>query len=255
MKLALYSDLHLETYRARAWELPALAVDAVILAGDIARHTQGLVWAVRAFPRTPIIYIAGNHEYYGANLGLVDELRERAEALGVHFLEQDALELGGVRFLGCTLWSAFDLYGSELAASYMALAGARINDYVAIDTRVGRHLAPGDTLRLHRQAVRWLDNQLGQAFDGKTVVVTHFAPHRRCVAPEHRESALSPYFVSDLARLMARHEIALWCHGHTHTNNDFIAEHGCRVLSNQRGYPPEFAAGRMGFREALVIEL
>ncbi len=30
--------------------------------------------------------------------------------------------------------------------------------------------------------------------------------------------------------------ITLWCFGHTHTNVDFVAENGCRVISNQLGY-------------------
>lgn len=89
-------------------------------------------------------------------------------------------------------------------------------------------------------------------FDGKTVVVTHFAPHRGCVAPEHQDSELAPCFVTDLSRLMKRHRIDIWCHGHTHTNNDFIAENGCRVLSNQRGYSNQQSPG---FRPGLVIEL
>jgi hypothetical protein len=93
------------------------------------------------------------------------------------------------------------------------------------------------------------------------VVVTHFAPHRRCVAPEHEGSDVSPYFVTNLAWLMEKHRIDLWCYGHTHTNTDFVAENGCRVISNQLGYPG--ARTRMqggiqfdtGFSSELLIEI
>lgn len=60
------------------------------------------------FLEVPIIYVAGNHEFYkGSLLGDIEELRRGAlelQAAGhnVHFLEQGAAVVGGVRFLGAT---------------------------------------------------------------------------------------------------------------------------------------------------------
>ena len=260
MKIALYSDLHLELMRDQTWQPPMLDVDVVILAGDIGSHTHGIEWATKAFYQAPtspeILYVAGNHEYYDAQLGLLGELQNpRWERLGVHFQEKRTYEWPGVRILGCTLWSAFDLYGADKASAYMNVAKNSINDYWMIYARGGKRLEPRDTLALHRKAVGWLDTELAKPFDGKTIVATHFAPHRGCVAHQHQNSDVSPYFVTDLAWLMEKHRIDVWCHGHTHTNNDFIAENGCRVVANQRGYPQEVAAGGTGFREGLVIEL
>ena len=257
MRIALYSDLHLET---STWEPPALDVDVVILAGDIGSHTRGLTWATKAFCRESfsptILYVAGNHEYYDAHLGLLNEMQKPIwEHSGVCFLERRCIELSGVRFLGCTLWSGFDLYGIDKADAYMSIARRNINDYWMIQAHGGKRLEPRDTLKLHRTAVRWLDTELAKPFDGKTVVVTHFAPHRLCVAPQHQGSDVSPYFVTDLSRLMEKHRIDVWCHGHTHTNNDFIAENGCRVVSNQLGYTSERTRLDTGFRHDLVIEL
>lgn len=263
MKIALYSDLHREiaAIESQLWEPPELDVDVVILAGDIGSHTRGLSWASTAFQQ-PVVYVAGNHEYYDAHLGLLDEMKKPAwEHSGVHFLERRSLELDGtaavlatqrVRFLGCTLWSGFDLHGSDKAEAYMDVARRGINDYWMILARGGKHLEPRDTLKLHRTAVRWLDAELAKPFAGKTVVVTHFAPHRQCVARQHEGSDVSPYFVTDLSWLMEKHRIALWCYGHTHTNSDFVTKDGCRVVSNQRGYPSE---GEQGFRPDLVIEV
>jgi len=233
-------------------------VDVVIFAGDIASHTHGLKWATHAFTHWPTIpkvfYIAGNHEYYDAHLGLLAELRKPAwENSGVRFLEMDAVEFSGVRILGCTLWSAFDLYGVGNIDTCMREAKRSINDYWMIKARGGQNLKPIDTLQLHRKAVGWLAAELSKPFDGKTVVVTHFAPHRQCVASQYENSVLAPYFVTDLSRLMAGYRIDVWCHGHTHTNNDFVAENGCRVISNQLGYPNEIA--KSGFRPELVINL
>jgi len=85
------------------------------------------------------------------------------------------------------------------------------------------------------------------------MVVAYFAPHRGCVAPQHQSSDVSQYFVTDLSWLMEKHRIDVWCHGHTHTNNDFAAENGCRVVSNQRGYSNEVAGS--GLQLDLVIEI
>jgi len=258
MRIALYSDLHLELLR-EAWQPPETTADIVILAGDIGKHTHGLKWAAQAFQRKDgtrphVVYVAGNHEYYDAHLGLLHEMQKPIwQENGVEFLEKRTLELPGVRILGCTLWSGFTLFGTERAEIYMRHAKHSVNDYWLIHARQGKRLEPMDTWRMHRTAVDWLDLELAKPFEGATVVVTHFAPHRKCVAPQHENSYLSPYFNTDLAWLMKKHRIDLWCHGHTHTNNDFVAENECRVVSNQRGYPFEVASG--GFREDLVIPL
>lgn len=259
MNIALYSDLHLELMRGKSWELPQLDVDVVILAGDIGSHTHGLEWAAETFSawrsQPKVVYVAGNHEYYGAHLGLLSELKKRKwKEMGVHFLEREILELPGLRILGCTLWSDFALNGDNTTHIYMRQARQSINDYWLIEASGGKRLEPKDTLKLHRTSVKWLEVELTKPFDGQTVVVTHFAPHRGCVAPQHQGSLLSPYFVTDLSWLMAKHRIDVWCHGHTHTNNDFVAENGCRVMSNQRGYEIEAKAGT-GFNPELIISL
>lgn len=257
MKIALYSDLHLEH---ALWGPPALDVDVVILAGDVASHTHGLAWAASAFRQEgaspAVLYVAGNHEYYDAHLGLLDQLRQpKWEQAGVQFMEKRMIEIGGIRFLGCTLWSAFDLHGADKVEAYMAIAKRNINDYWMIQAHGGTRLEPRDTLALHRKAVRWLDTELAKPFDGKTVVITHFSPHRGCVEPKYVGSDFSPYFVTDMSWLMVKHRIAVWCYGHTHGNTDFEAENGCRVISNQLGYPSERVRADNGFRPDLVIEL
>ncbi len=251
LRIALYSDLHREI-PGPAWTPPRLDADVVILAGDIGSHTHGLAWASSAFEQ-PVIYVAGNHEYYEAHLGLFAELqRPQWEHAGVHFLERRTVELSGVRFLGCTLWSGFALHGADKTDAYMAVARRGINDYWMIRAKGGKRLEPRDTRKLHQSAVRWLDAELSKPYTGKTVVVTHFAPHPRCVAPVHHGSDVSPYFVSDLSWLMEKHQIDVWCYGHTHTNISFVAANDCRVISNQRGYPAE---GCVGFQQDFVIEV
>lgn len=262
MRIALYSDLHLEMVTHRrgtlAWEPPALDVDVVILAGDIGSHTHGIEWAATEFRRWPaspeIIYVVGNHEYYGAHIPeLTAKMRNTAKCFGVHFLEKDVIEIAGVRFLGTTLWSDFKLYGSdERMVNSIHAARNYISDYSTIFGSNRGFIEPRDTIQLHAVAREFLERELARPFDGETVVVTHFAPHRGCVEARFDGGSLTPYFTVDMVPLMEKHHIAVWAFGHTHGNVDFVAEGGCRVISNQRGYPHEQSPG---FRNDLVIEV
>jgi predicted phosphohydrolase len=107
MKLHIVSYLHTEFV-----DFTPLATDTdvVVLAGDIGIGLAGIEWAAGNVPDKPVVYIPGNHEYYHHDISLTDDLRAAAPN-GVHVLNDDALELGGVRFLGCTLWTDFNLYG------------------------------------------------------------------------------------------------------------------------------------------------
>ena len=256
MKILLLSDLHREIVR---WAPAPLDADLVILAGDISAKSLGVTWATQAFQnsdgsRPAVIYVAGNHEFYHSHLGLLGEMSAACkQAPHVHVLEQDQIILGDVRVLGCTLWSNFSLYGADRVAAAMDAAARDMNDFRLIHSAPGQLFTPEDSRRLFEQSVTWLDQALAVPFAGKTIVVTHFAPHRRCAAPWHEDSDLSAYFVNDLEWMMEKHRIDLWCYGHTHTNTDFVAANGCRVLSNQRGYPSE--TDQMRFRQNFMIEI
>jgi predicted phosphodiesterase len=256
MKILLLSDLHREI---SLWNPTPLDVDLVILAGDISAKLFGVTWALQAFKnsdgsRPQVVYVAGNHEFYHAHLGLLGEMLALCKAdTHMHVLEQGQVTLSDVRVLGCTLWSNFALYGADRVAGVMDTAAREINDFQLIQNIPGKLFTPEDSVRLYEQSAAWLDQALAEPFAGKTVVVTHFAPHRRCVASRYEGSDLSAYFVNDLEWLMEKYPIDLWCYGHTHTNADFVAANGCRVISNQRGYPSE--TDQMKFRQDFMIEI
>ncbi len=153
-----------------------------------------------------------HHEFCcDTHLGLLSELEKPVwEHLAVHFLEKRVLELDGVRILGYTLWSGFNLYGADVAEGCMTVANRSISDYWMTNGHGGKRLPPRDTGRLHRTAVGWLDSVLATPFDGKTVVVTHVSRHRRCVVTQHAGSDVTPYFVTDLSHLMRNYGRFLW---------------------------------------------
>jgi hypothetical protein len=183
---------------------------------------------------------------------LIDELRRAAAGSSVHVLENDELTLGGVRFLGCTLWSDFDFDGPEHRGEAMRLCERVVNDYEHITFGPGRRtLAARDTRMRHLSSRRWLGMRLAQPHSGPTVVVTHHAPLIRTRPPESVLRALAGAFASDVTDLMGADRVALWIFGHTHRTAD-LGIRGTRVISNPRGYPRQPVAG---FDPARVIEL
>jgi predicted phosphodiesterase len=241
VRLHLLSDLHLER---DAFDQPPADADAVILAGDIGRGTDGVRWAREWAGDRPVLMVAGNHEFYGHTMpGLIEELRRAADGSDIHVMENDVIVLDGIRFLGCTLWSDFAFDGPERRERSMALCQRMVNDYKHIswepDDRV---LVPADTLALHIASRRWLTEQLGQPHDGPTVVITHHVPLIRSRPPEGPLSGLAGAFVSDLTPLIGAERMALWVYGHTHVAAD-LQRDGTHLLSNPRGYPGERVDG------------
>jgi predicted phosphodiesterase len=241
MKVHVLSDLHVEF---GPFVPPETDADVVILAGDIHLGLKGIAFAQATFPTKPVIYLAGNHEYYGKAIPhLTEKLRAAAKGSNVSFLDEDSVTIGGTRFLGCTLWTDWNLHGPEESLHAMELARTRMTDFRRIRTSPGfGKLSPRATLALHRRARSWLRARLDEPFDGPTVVVTHHAPSIRSILAEHQADPLSAAYASDVEALMDGSKAKLWVHGHTHHAVDYIVN-GTRVRSNQRGYPDEPADG------------
>ena len=251
MRLHVLSDLHLEH---SPFTVPEVDADVLVLAGDIAPGTAGIDWMRRQLDRRPIVYVAGNHEFYGHDLpGLLDRLRDAAIGTQIHVLENDALVIDGVRFLGCSLWSDFDYAGPENRAASMRVCERLVNDYKQIRaSEPDRPLTAQDTLDLHVASRAWLATSLTSRHDGPTVVVTHHAPLiRRREQSNAVLDAIGGAFASDLSELMDGEAVDLWIFGHIHRTVD-TEVNGTRALSNQRGYPHEPVSG---FDPTLVVEV
>ena len=264
MRIALFSDLHLEHFRAGE-TLPEFEtdVDVVVLAGDIHGGVRGIEWAKLRFAQ-PSIYVCGNHEHYGKNLREnVRACRAAAAGSNVHFLENDAITIDGVRFIGCTLWTDLDLWGEDERDRCARYVGNFISDFHVIGygpekrNLLRKKLKPGEMRAIHLSSREWLESEFGKGFDGKTVVVTHHLPSIKSVAEQYlkseTESLLSAAFASRMDDEIERWEPDLWLHGHTHDSCDYRIGK-TRVVCNPRGYP--HGDGRNPrFEKELVIEI
>jgi predicted phosphohydrolase len=162
VKINILSDLHLGF---GAFDRSVNDSDVVILAGDISRPREAAGWAMR-FDK-PVLYVLGNHEFYGSSIdGAASELKQLCARTHVQVLDNTEVVIGGVRFLGTTLWTDFSLFGQGAQkATAMAEARRVIRDFSRI-RRVDAAdalFSPDDAAALFKGHAGWLDERLGSA--------------------------------------------------------------------------------------------
>jgi Icc-related predicted phosphoesterase len=248
MRLLILSDLHQEFV---PFEPVAATADVAVFAGDVHTGKNGLKWILHTYREIPVIYVLGNHEFYGQDIPkLTYELKEMARGTNVHVLENDALEIGDITFLGATLWTDFALAGDITAG--VAEAAFQITDYRRIRlSPTFRKLKPQDTRAFHADSVRWLTEQIQNTSGRKLVIVTHHAPSAKSISPKYKNHPVNSSFASNLESLVEATGAALWVHGHIHYASDYLLG-STRVLANPRGYPKEDVDG---FNPALTVEV
>lgn len=251
--LWVLSDLHVEL--TRGWDLPAgdarPQFDVLVMAGDLVpRAERGVAWLRERVPDRPVIYVPGNHEFYGADIDrTIDKARASAIGTNIHLIQNDAIRIGDVTFVGGTVWTDFNLFGDPHRA--MIVATERMNDFRKI--RTGRYVErfrPRHALARHRQARAFLESEMRKPRATKLVVISHHAPHPGTALalsqPLRPDEILSAAYRSDLTALMrpaaddgrgALKPADLWIYGHTHESEDIIIG-VTRVLTNAKGYGP-----------------
>lgn len=250
MRIHLLSDLHIEI--SCFYSIEDTGADVIVLAGDIHSGKSGIEWAIEESERlkTPIIYVAGNHEYYKREYHQTqtDMRNAAARSKSVHFLEKDEIVIGDVRFLGTTLWTDYQV-SDESQDLCMLMCGNLINDHRLIKFNDALFSAE-HALKLHQESMQWLYKQIVVPHSSQTVVITHHGPSKLSAHPNYGLNILSGAFISDLDDLVKK--VDLWLYGHTHTSIDTKIG-TCRLVSNQRGYPREDIPG--GFDKCKVIEI
>ena len=263
MKIAFFSDLHLEFCR-QGYPFDFPDADVCILVGDIcvaamlkenrtdanARNHKGVVgrFLTRLFQKYErVFYVMGNHEHYHGDFKQTKQIltefihNHSPEAQDKMFLlDCDKFVHGGVVFLGCSLWTDFN--GASPTAMNAAQFG--LNDYRMITNgNPMLLLKPQDTLEEHRKHVEWIEAQLNienfvQTIDQvpmKIVMIGHHAPSKKSVHPHYAADVeINGAYQTNLEWLMDG-KIALWLHGHTHNEFDYIIN-GTRIMCNPMGY-------------------
>lgn len=238
MRVQLISDVHVEFDGDGEYCLPEVERDVLVIAGDLGEGLNGIPFIERELKRSPVIYVLGNHEFYRH---FWQDTREHwrkyqhqlhANGNRLYVLDDSTVTLGGVPFIGSTLWADMDNNSPETrhAARY------GMNDYYSIGYANGevRRLVPEDTYNAHVKARAFIADELAK-HGTKSVVVTHHAPSRRSIPVGYRDSSVNGCYVSDLEELIEAYAPKVWCHGHTHLTHDYRVG-ATRILCNPRGY-------------------
>lgn len=174
------SDLHLEF---GGMDVPEVIGDVLVLAGDIHVGTKAITWindCAKVFKY--VIYILGNHEYYDNDIKtLASDIKEYGQLLyeeqdnehfelladNVYFLDNDYVDLDGIRFIGSTMWSNISL-----------LAASRMNDFRIISNG-GIRFSQQNAVDRFEEALEFIQDSLSK--DKTNVVVTHHCPNINCI--------------------------------------------------------------------------
>lgn len=252
MKLHILSDLHIEFSDLT---IPDVASDLIILPGDVHIGTKGLDWIKHNFKDKEIVYVLGNHEYYYSLIPkLCNDLIKKTKGSNIHILENEELIIGDVVFLGCTLWTNFELYGDAYSAADHAKNW--MNDYRIVRIMPDyKTLCPGDTINFYNKSFNWLDKKIKKYKDKKIVVITHSAPSIKSCLIKYKEDLLTAAFASDLEEFIKNSNINTWIHGHTHNSANYMIGN-TRVICNPRGYNRGFGNNENSeFDVDLVIDI
>lgn len=227
MKLRVVSDLHTE-FDGGA-ESPILADlayrrgdDALVVAGDLAT-AEHLAAAIDVLCRMwpTVIFVPGNHEYYGSSFDEVDSLLDALHQRyypTLRVLRAGTLAvLGGRRVLGCTLWFP--------ETPNTVLLSTALADFQQI-----RGFAPAVYDRC-RQDSEFLRQNVRRG----DIVITHHLPSVRSIATKFAGSALNHFFVAPMDDLIEGAQPAAWIHGHTHARMKYRIG-ATQVACNPRGY-------------------
>jgi len=255
MRLHLFSDLHLEFGRIKFPDevTTGSLAEIVLLAGNISIEHQIVAWAARTFNQ-PVAIVGGNYESYRGNVvsAIAEYQREAEEATEnrktpVRYLERQMWQLEGrdgtpVRILAATLWTDFELFGSENRVKAMTHALHYGNEYcyrklwkAVIGENPG--LLPTDTSFIHRRTVEFLEAELKVPFDGVTIVLTHHAPSPMSLPKTDRGQLQAATYASALDDFIEEYQPHFWAHGHGRISVDYHIGR-TRIVSNPMGYAP-----------------
>lgn len=249
MKLWVISDLHCETVPfPGAFKPSPPDFDVLVCAGDTWSGSveKGFAFLRALAGRKPIVTVLGNHEHWRSEVGVTAAAARRAAvAADIRLLEGDAVDLLGVRFIGATLWTDYELGGN---VELQRPTGEEIRVHGSDGERP---FAVGDARQLHAEARERLGALLALDSPLPRVVVTHHAPLADCVAPSDRGKWIAGNCASDISELTDTGRADLWVHGHIHQSVDLRRQAGTRILCNPAGA----LFSNPSFDERLTVEI
>lgn len=249
MFIRCVSDIHMESWNPEycdsGYVLHPLDSDSetiLLLCGDIVtvktvgRYARFFEEISSRFMR--VLYIPGNHEYYGGNLPTTSlKIKDALSGYdNIEFNEQINFVHGDYNFVGTTYWTDFDKFNPIVMNDVSARYGG-LNDYFTIKNN-GK-LLPRHIFEIHKRQRQFIVSNIRP--DKKNIVFTHHAPSVLSISPKFRGDRLNYAYVSSHEDLIDELSPVLWFHGHVHDFFDY-GLFNTRVICNPYGY--DFVHGR-----------
>lgn len=242
MKLLVASDIHTEFHKDGGdlllREIAGAPYDVLVCAGDLSDANnleRSIMILLEAAKPRPVVFVLGNHEYYGSSQKEVFKIIYRCKNKSgdqLHWLNSNSTVIQGQRFIGTSLWFPKSLNGNEyMLNDFIQIQG--FTDWVYDD---------------HARAIVFLKKEI-KATD---VVVTHHLPSQQSVSPRFKGSSINHFFVFDLEPLIVKRQPKLWIHGHTHDSKDYMIG-GTRIACNPFGYAR--MEENRDFNSGLIVEI
>lgn len=261
IRFSVHSDLHTEffgenfcyqehTFLNFNQDKP---LDYLFLAGDIGNKKslpvffEQLRQQIPTDSHTKIIFVLGNHEYYGAEYHLaIAAYRELAQQYNITLLENELLVDNENQLLiyGGTLWSDFALGGNVEKSLIWAQLNISDFHYIKFIEKYNkfRKFRASDAQKIFKQSTsnikKWFAKSEYQNY--KKIAVTHFLPLKDCIDPKHKNYESGAYWASNIPEIVKLADV--WVYGHSHDNiSQSVNIDGKDVLlvSNQLGYMEE----------------
>lgn len=252
MNIDVVSDLHLEFNDDKVktedlFKIDGPRSDTLIIAGDICpinidtdklkNKTKEYFDMAKSLYKN-IIYVLGNHDYWGGFIELSHDNWERL--IGIRPLENSEVVIDDTVFVGCTLWTNVkSVYSKRKAMNYMndfryiyTLANVSSNKYYEY------RIDCDDLNKINQKNRKYITSVAKKYPDKKIVVVTHHAPLYAC-AGNYNGDMIDSY-CNNASRLISNNEnIVAWIHGHNHDSKTFIykpKDREIQIIANPRGY-------------------
>lgn len=210
----------------------------LVVAGDLgsirSRAMLRAVCEVLSDRFQAVLWIPGNHEYYGGSLMETEqEIKEMVKDLkNINFGQQIIHGIAGPNIHMATLWTNYN--GGDKES--MQFAYQCMNDCRAIGSAVNvkEKTNPYELMAIHEGTVQ----AMVAAIEPGDLVITHHLPSFKSIDESFKGTdyeALNPAYASDLEALILAKKPKLWIHGHTHKAKDYMIGE-TRILCNPRGY-------------------
>jgi len=247
MLIRYCSDMHLEGFSSHPLNvleehfLPPDGKDdnaVLVLAGDICSHKETLIGFLNYIaPRfKDVIFISGNHEYYGYDYHeWNDEVSARLSTINnlhTSLGDVNSWVIDGVRFVAGTMWAdGGPVQNEQFVSQYL-------HDFKVIKYE-GHKFTVDDMKLLNLHQVEKAKQLINMPFDGITVGISHHVPSYSFCHPRFGWIVDGGFAFNGDSIFMADNAPAVWIFGHTHDTIDKLVGN-THFVCNPAGYRQEW---------------